>query len=249
MNPLHMAAENARLNDYFRHVVFQLDITPTGARNLINGDVGTIPAGVSLASDFKMGDQARSLKFVSSSIGGVTFQHRPEYAPGTKDFTVEAMVKVDDFISLSEVHPGSPNTNKIFAIMAWHEWSAEGKNENMWFLLDDTLGQTRFNSNGLATIGVPYPRPFPKNDLVHVANVRRDGVMYSYVNGMRIGQAADARDYQVRAVDVLRIGGRRGGTSGNLWWRAHGTIAGFRIAHTALYRGESFVPPTSFKRQ
>ena len=230
----------ANAKAHLKKLVIDLAISSNQVINKVNGQVATLPAGMALSNT---GDGYVAI-FNATHTGGITLPHDAKYAPGTGDFTMEAIIDIDGIY----VEPA--DNSQIIPIASWGTWAAPGQSLNLDFFYNGLSG------GGLATgvykagvgnyiskygVGVLVQTRF-----VHVAVQRRNGVLYLYQDGTLIHSAPFTADMAPDVNGLFRIMSRRGGGTGNVWWRFIGKLKGFRMAHTALYNGATFVPPSKF---
>jgi hypothetical protein len=237
MNLLVLPA-NAKANS--KKLVIDLAMSSSQVINKINGQVATLPAGMTLSNT---GDGYAAI-FTAAHTGGITLPHDAKYAPGTGDFTIEAIIDIDGMY----VEPA--DNSQIIPIASWGNWAAPGQSLNLDFFYN------HLNGGGMAVgvykLGVAnYISKYgvgqlTQSRLVHVAVQRREGVLYFYQDGTLIHSAPYTTSITPDVSGLFRVMCRRGGGTGTVWWRFVGKLKGFRMAHTALYTGSTIVPPTKF---
>jgi len=253
MNILQLSADTTRrkygMRPYKDKIRFQLAFNSTGAYDLITNAPVTIshPTQITLDTTKKMVGEAGSLKFSGQDGTSATLPNNVSYLPGSGDFTYEA---VFDFSSIK--HQPADNSYLI-PLLSWQTWSAPGqlRNLDVCYLTNSTRTSGRLFFGGVsintpaATVNCP---PLTANSTIHLAVVRKSGNVSFYINGTRISVPASwTVDLVNSVVRPVRLGQRLGGGSGNVYWQLVGNILGMRIIHQAIYEGETFQVPTTFR--
>lgn len=236
---LAIAAERMRINNWQRHIKIDLDIQSNRVLNKITGEQAIIPAGMTYA---KLGDKDVAV-FTAGVVGGIQLRHNPEFAPGSGDFTIETLVDLDG------VYTESADNSQIVPFCMWGTWGAPGQTMQMDVFYNHRVGGT-LNLGKSAPIGNSYVTTpaigtLDQATVNHIVFQRKKGVLYIYRNGVLVHTAPYATALTGTVNGPFRIMARRGGGSGQVWWRFIGKLVGFRLTHAAIYNGP-FSPPTSF---
>ncbi len=220
--------------------MIDLAISGNTVVNKVNGQVPTLPAGISFADS----SEGRVAVFNSGVIGGISFPHNANYAPGTDDFTIEAIIDADG------LYTEPADNSRIIPIMSWGDWGAAGHYLNLDFLYNDNAGgglsaghyhsgtSVRFTKYGVGILAL--------TKYVHIVAQRKDGIGYLWQDGVLIGSAPYAANVPAAVAGEFRIMSRRGGDTGNVWWRFIGKLRGFRYTKAAIYPLTDMVPVMKF---
>lgn len=249
MNILRLAADTARrkygMRPYKDKIRFQLAFSSTGAYDLITNAPVTIshPTQITLDTTKKMVGEAGSLKFSGQDGTSATLPNNVSYLPTSGDFTFEVMF---DFKTI-KTQP--VDNSQVLPLFSWQTWAAPGQPRNldvMYFLYNGNWWIKFAGADGL-DFSAMVPAPIAANTIHHIAIVKRSGIVSFYLSGTRIRTIAGAMNLRHSTNQVIRLGQRLGGGSGNIYWQLVGNILGMRIIHQAIYEGETFQVPTTFR--
>jgi len=233
------AAERKRLSDWRKHLKIDLDIQSNRIVNKVTGEQAVIPSGMTFG---KLNDKEVAV-FTSGVTGGIQLAHDPEFAPGTGDFTFEVLLDVDG------VHLNTADNSQIVPMCMWGTWGAPGQTMQMDVFYNHLNGGTlnlgRYAPSGNSYITTPALGAIDQAIVNHLVFQRKAGVLYIYRNGILVHSAPYTTDLIGNVNGPFRIMSRRGGGSGQVWWRFIGKLIGFRLTHAAIYNG-NFVSPASF---
>jgi hypothetical protein len=249
VNPLFVAASQGRkkynLKAYKDKIRFQLGFTATRAFDVITGASVTIshPNNIKLDTTKVFGGEVASLKFDGTDGSSATLPSNASYLPRTGDFTFEA---VFDF---STIKPQPVDGSMVVPLFSWQTWAATGQPNNldvMYFFSNGNPWIRFANSSGM-DYSYPLSAALSVNTQHHIVIERKAGIVSTYVNGTRVRTLERTNDITLVTTQPIRLGSRRGGGSGNVYWQLVGSLLGLRITHAAIYDAASYPVPTSFK--
>ncbi|MNO14069.1 hypothetical protein D3C76_37100 [compost metagenome] len=222
-------------------VKIDLDIQSDKVVNKVTGEVATVPAGITYGD---LNGQ-RVAVFSAASIGGIQLAHSPDFAPGTGDFTLEVLLDADS------VELQSADNSTIIPLCMWGTYHAPGQPISLDVFYDNKYGgalNLGRSVGGLTSyLGLGNLGQIDLSKKAHYVFQRKDGVGTIYRNGQRVHTAAYTTNLNAAANAPFRIMSRRGGGTGNVWWRFNGKLIGFRLIHAAIYEdGPTIEVPEHF---
>lgn len=239
MKTAMMAAAGRRLMEWRRHVKIDLDIQSNRVINKVTGEQAVIPAGMTYSTL----NGKNVAVFHSGVIGGIQLAHNPAFAPGNGDFTIEVLIDVD------EVYTEPSDGSYIIPFCMWGTWGAPGQSMQMDAFYDHKSGSGvvfgKYDPNGSSYVSKYGIGMIDRSIVNHFVFQRKAGVVTVYRNGVIVHTAPYTQALTGTVNGPFRIMSRRGGKSGQVWWRFIGKLIGFRMTHAAIYNGP-FTPPASF---
>lgn len=239
MKTLMMAVSGRRLVDWRPHIKIDLDIQSNRVINKVTGEQAIIPTGMT----FSTLNGKNVAVFNSGVTGGIQLAHNPLFAPGDGDFTIEVLVDVDG------VYAEPSDGSQLIPFCMWGTWGAPGQTIQMDVFYNHLNGGGvmlgKSDPNGSSYVGKNGIGVIDQSIVNHFVFQRKAGVVTVYRNGVIVHTAPYTQALTGAVNGPFRIMSRRGGKSGQIWWRFIGKLIGFRMTHAAIYNGP-FTPPASF---
>lgn len=243
MRNILLAAANGRRQWWADKVKMQLKFSSASAMDVITGVAVSRnnSSAVTFDTANKMIGEESSLKFNGTSNTFASLPNDASYLPGTGDFTVETV------FSFSNILFQPADGSYVVPLFYWGTWAAGSNpvNLEMFYYKNSDLIIISGISHGIA-VAATIP-PLSLNSRIHIAMVRKDGMLSIYVNGTRVAApSAFAHNLTNVTNSLFRLGQRRGGSAGTVYWQMVGNIYGMRIVHEAIYNGPTCKVPTEF---
>ena len=242
MRNLMIAAAGFRGEPWRKHLKIDIGIEGNQVTNKVTGEVAVLPSGLTFSDD----GNDRVAVFTSAQTGGIQLAHDAGFAPRTGDFTIELIADVDS------IWNEPADQSQIIPFTFWGTWAAPDQVYVLDSFYNVKNGDFQYIGNRMpgpvdSTANSGYIVPvLDRTKYVHHVIQRRDNVISFYRDGVLLRSTGISADIKAPSPSTFRIMSRRGGGSGNVWWRFIGKLKGFRFTHAAIYPEQSFIPPSRF---